>query len=226
MASIIYAFEDMTTEKGAKLKYAIMSIPVIYSIYLFKQGNMPMLYFIGSLTIIMLLMFMLKVMNNYHNKKPNVLPDFNILEHLLLTIKSIFIMAPMTLVCIFSGIWLCKIPVPFPPLILYIVVWSIIGAIFITFMMSYSQKFSIKDAYNLKTIGNNCVDIFIAVLFFLPQLIILNAIILVTFVYLFIKFWNIENIVFITMCSIVFCINIGIIANYLAQVEVDTLVHE
>ncbi len=117
-----------------------------------------------------------------------------------------------------------KIPIELPhvPLIFQIIVWSIIFSIVMTSYMSFSKYLKVQQAFNYKVIGESCIDVLVSFLFFVPQLVIANGILIGPVAYLFFFFhlpfnhWG-----FVLYCSMVFVINISILANFLAQASYE-----
>ena len=227
MASIKDALEESLADRVSWLKYVIYAIPVFVSYILFSKGIMAWFWFLAPLTALMLLTVLVQVINNVRNGKNYSLPTFNIIDFVVAYVKVIFSIVPVWGLCAWGATALAKIQIPIPvsniQMIYAAIIWLIFGAIMVTSLISYAKTQKVLDAYNLKTISNNCIDVLIAFLFFIPQTVVLNGIILAVICYLFGVFWNLENLVFIFICAMLITINIAVTGNYLAQIDYETI---
>lgn len=230
MASIKDAIDEAITDKNALIKYFIYAIPVFICYQLFSIGNMAWFYFLGFFTVLMLVTILIQSIHNVRNGNNYVLPTFNIFSFGLSAFKALFAIVPVTGIGIWLGKILVGIQIPIPldniQLIYSIIVWFILGSIMITSLILYAKTEHIKDAYNLVLISNTCIDILIAILFFVPQLIIVNAIIVGVIAYLFAVFWNLGNPVFIYTCCMALAMNIVITGNYFAQIDYEIVARD
>lgn len=225
MASIKDALEESLTDDFAIIKYFLFAIPVFICYQLFSQGNMGLFYFLGFFTLLMLVSILIQCINNVRNGKNYVLPTFNIIAFGVTAFKALFAVGPI----IGIGLWLgsliagIKIPIPLAniQLIYAIIVWLIMGSIMVTSIILYAKTEHIKDAYNLSLISNTCIDILVSILFFIPQLILVNGIIVGTIAYLFAIFLSLENPIFVYICSMALIMNIAITGNYFAQIDYE-----
>ena len=188
---------------------------------------MDWFWFVGVLTAWMLLSIVIKVFHNVRTMQNHTLPSFNPIELPFTAFKALFSVVPFWILFYSIGNKLMQIQIPIPltniQLIYSVIVWLLIGSIMITSLMSYAKDEKIKDAYNLVRISNSCIDILLSLIFFIPQIILVNGIILGIVVYLFSIFWNLDNFVFSYICSIALVINTVVIANYLAQLEYENI---
>ena len=153
------------------------------------------------------------------------MPTFNIITFCITAFKAIFAIGPI----LGLGLWIgnmlvaIKIPIPVPniQLIYAIIVWLILGSIIITSLILYSKTQHLKDAYNLVLISNTCMDILVAIIFFIPQLLLVNGLFIGIIAYLFAVFLSLENPIFIFLCSMAIAINVAITGNYLAQIDYE-----
>ena len=230
MASIKDAIEESISEQFVFVKYFIYAIPVFISYILFSKGNMGMFFVFAPLTFLMLATILIKTINNVCNEKNNILPTYNIFEFAWSAIKAVFAICPIFALCIWAGIMLTgiEIPVAIPniQLIYTITIWLIFGSIMLTSLIIYARKEQIIDAYNFLIISNSCIDILIAMIFFIPQLLIVNGLILGTIAYLFWIFFTLENPIFIFICSMGLVINIVATGHYLAQMDYENIAKE
>ena len=230
MASIKDAVEESITDDFAFIKYILYAIPIFICYMLFSQGNMGWFYFLGFFTLLMLITILIQCIYNVRNGQNYVLPTFNIITFIVSAFKAIFAVGPI----LGLGFWLgsliasIKIPIPLPniQLIYAIIVWLIVGSIIVTSLILYSKTQKIKDAYNIALISNTCIDILIAILFFIPQLALVNGLIFGTIAYLFAVFLSLENPIFIYICCMALAINVAITGNYFAQIDYELVPRE
>ena len=230
MASIKDAVEESITDDFAFIKYFLYAIPIFICYMLFSQGNMGWFYFLGFFTLLMLITILIQCIYNVRNGQNYVLPTFNIITFIVSAFKAIFAVGPI----LGLGLWLgsliasIKIPIPLPniQLIYAIIVWLIVGSIIVTSLILYSKTQKIKDAYNIALISNTCIDILIAILFFIPQLALVNGLIFGTIAYLFAVFLSLENPIFIYICCMALAINVAITGNYFAQIDYELVPRE
>ena len=225
MASIKDAVEESITDDFSFIKYILYAIPVFICYLLFKQGNMGWFYFLGVLTLIMLITILIQCIYNVRNGHNHVLPTFNIFTFGVSAFKAIFAVGPLIGLSLWLGslITSIQIPIPIPnmQLIYAIIVWLIIGSIVVTSLILYAKTQKIKDAYDFALISNTCIDILIAIIFYIPQLILVNGIIVGIIAYLFGVFFTLENPVFIFLCCMALVINVAITGNYFAQIDYE-----
>lgn len=225
MASIKDAVEEAINDDFAFVKYFLYAIPVFICYILFSQGNMGWFYFLGAFTVLMLISILITCIYNVRNGQNYVLPTFNIITFCITAFKAIFAIGPI----LGLGLWIgnmlvaIKIPIPVPniQLIYAIIVWLILGSIIITSLILYSKTQHLKDAYNLVLISNTCMDILVAIIFFIPQLLLVNGLFIGIIAYLFAVFLSLENPIFIFLCSMALAINVAITGNYLAQIDYE-----
>lgn len=226
MASIVDAFSEALNEDLSLLKISLYSIPVFFCANLFIKGRMGDFYFWGGLTTILLLGLLTQGINNVRMNRKEILtlnPVF-----LATSIgKSFVVMVPQILVWSIIASLLLKyvsIPIDLPhvPLIFSTIVWAVVGSILLTAYLSFAKYLKIAQGFNYKVILESCIDILISLLFFLPQLVIANAVLIGPVAYLFYFFqlpfthWG-----FILYCSLAFVVNISIMANYFAQASYE-----
>lgn len=225
MASIKDAVEEAINDDFAFVKYFLYAIPVFICYMLFSHGNMGWFYFLGAFTVLMLISILITCIYNVRNGQNYVLPTFNIITFCITAFKAIFAIGPI----LGLGLWIgnmlvaIKIPIPVPniQLIYAIIVWLILGSIIITSLILYSKTQHLKDAYNFVLISNTCMDILVAIIFFIPQLLLVNGLFIGIIAYLFAVFLSLENPIFIFLCSMALAINVAITGNYLAQIDYE-----
>lgn len=226
MASVVDAFNEALSEDLSFLKFAIYSIPVYFCVKFFLVGQMGMFYFYGAITAILLWGLLTQGINNVRMNRNEIL-TLNPLKLLNSIIRTFLAVVPTLVVWVTVGTLIVKnvkIPIELPhvPLIFQIIVWSIIFSIVMTSYMSFSKYLKVQQAFNYKVIGESCIDVLVSFLFFVPQLVIANGILVGPVAYLFFFFhlpfnhWG-----FVLYCSMVFVINISILANFLAQASYE-----
>ncbi len=225
MASIKDAVEEAITDNLAFVKYFLYAIPVFICYIMFSQGNMGWFYVFGFFTLLMLITVLIQCIYNVRNGKNYVLPTFNILTFIVSAFKALFAVGPLLGLALWIGNLLISISIPIPvpniQLIYAIIVWLILGSIIVTSLILYSKTQRIKDAYNITLISNTCMDILVAIIFFIPQLLLVNGLIVGIITYLFGVFLSLDNPFYIFLCCMALAINIAITGNYLAQIDYE-----
>lgn len=230
MASIKDAVEESITDNLAFVKYILYAIPVFICYNLFNAGNMGWFYFLGFFTLLMLISILIQCTYNVRNGQNYVLPTFNIFSFIATAFKALFAVGPILGISLWIGNMIAsiKIPIPLPniQLIYAIIVWLLIGSIVITSLILYSKTQKIKDAYNFVLVSNTCIDILVAIIFFIPQLLLVNGLIVGIIAYIFGVFFTLENPIFIFLCSMALVINVAITGNYFAQIDYELVPRE
>lgn len=226
MASIIEAVENVVQDKHSFIKCVFYAIPVVGAYKLFSIGNMPMFYFLSVVTILMLMTIVIKVFRNIRENNNAVLPSFNLFTFIWSAFKLIFALGPITALCIWGGIKLTQIQIPIPlpnmQIIYSVIVWLILGGIIVTALILYSKKESLKDAYNLKLISDNCISVLFALLLYIPQIAILNGLLIGSIVYLLYVFKQpMDHIALIIVSALSICASAAITGDYFAQIDYE-----
>lgn len=224
MASIIDAIEETIHDGHAFIKIFLYTVPVLITYTLFFNGNMGWCYFIGILTLLMLLTVLIKTINNVRNSKKYVLPTFNVFTFCYSSFKAIFAVLPISALCIWAASKIAgiQIPVDIPYFqITYATfVWLILGSIMTTSLIIYSKTEKIIDAYNFNLIQKHCIDILFAVITYVPQIAVFNAIIIGTVAYLLYVFKQpIDHPLLVVAIAVAFVLTVPITGNYFAQVD-------
>lgn len=231
MASIKDAFEESLQDNGAIIKYIIFAIPVYFCVQLYtnaKNGDLSAFWSLFSITFIILFGFMIICTTNVRNGKNEILPSFNIFAMLWSGIKGLVALGPSIaincwLASLVNGLLSNYIPEPNTLLVFQYIVWGIFGSIILTGYLCYAKSFKIVDAYNFKAISESCIDILIAVLFMIPQVLIANALLLLPVTYLIWIFFGIPHPVSIFYWSMILIFNLAMCGHYLAQVDYETI---
>lgn len=229
MASIIDCFQESINENMALVKIAAFSVPVYICIKLFMVGKMTAF---TTLTVIfgaLMLGVMTQGINNIRLNKSDIM-TLNPLKIGFALLKALVVLVPQGLVFGFIGhfcvMFLTSIPVQIEHynLIIMIIVWSIIGSILLTSYLSFAKYLRIPEGYNFAVISESCVDVFLSVLFFFPQVLFVNLFVFGPIYYLFRQF-NIpfEHWGFIAFASVAIVINFSMFTNYLAQASYEQI---
>ena len=222
MASIVDAFNEALSENMAIAKISLYAIPVYIVLHLFIVGRMSEFYCFAIIVGVTLLGLLTQGINNVRTNQREIL-TFNLLKLVKAIGYSFIVVVPQLLIFGTIGSLIVKnvsIPIELPhvPLIFQIIVWSIIFAIVLTSYLSFAKYLKILQGFNYATIFESCMDVFIGFLFFIPQLLLANVVLIGPIAYLFSYFkvpfthWG-----FIADCSAVIIINVSILSNYMAQ---------
>ena len=227
MASLKDSIDEAIAENTAFIKYPLLAIPICLTYEYFRQGNMNAFYISGIITSLIFLTFLIEIIYNTSNNKDHLLPTANIFKFLFAAIKVIIAIIPLTAAVVFFGIWLMKfqIPIELPNIqVIYsAIIWIILGAVILTSIVNYGKTKKIIDAYNIVVFYKHSIDLMILVLFLIPQLILMNGILVGTFVYLFSIFYKVDSIEFAYLCSLIAVFNITILGHYLAQAGYESI---
>lgn len=225
MASIVDALNDALNEDKSYFKIILYSIPVYFVVKLFLVGKMALFTFYGFIVGILLFGLLTQGINNVRMNKKEIL-TLNPLVLLISVLKTTVVIIPYFLVFGFLGKWITGIHIPIElphtQLIYAIIVWSILFSIVMTAYLSFAKYLKISQGFNLKVVAESCIDVLISFLFFIPQLIFANVVLVGPVAYLYFAFhlpynhWG-----FIAYCSAIFIVNISIMANYLAQASYE-----
>ncbi len=230
MASIKDAFEESIQDHNAILKYIIFAIPVFYCVNLYEKfsANSSTFMIVAGFTYLLLFGFMIKCTSNVQKGGDRVLPSFNIFSMLWDGIKGTVALGPLFAVCGWAAIYISGwiesyIPASNVLIAFKFVIGGLFASITLTGYLCYAKHFRIPDAYNLKIISDSCADIFIAVIFMIPQIILADAIILIPVSYIIWLFWGIPSPIAIFFWCIVSIFTIAMTAHYLAQLSYENI---
>ncbi|CCY63641.1 unknown [Clostridium sp. CAG:967] len=231
MASIKDAFEESYQDNLAFLKFIIFAIPVYYCVHLYTtavKGDLTGFWWMASITFLLLFGFLIKCTTNVRNGKDHVLPSFNIFNLFWAGIKGTIALGPSIavncwLATLVNGLIANYIPEPNTLKVFQCIIWGIFGSIILTGYLCYAKTFKIASAYDFKTISESCMDILVAVLFMIPQILLANAIILIPVTYIIWVFLGLPHPVATFFWSMVLIFNLGMIGHYLAQVDYEAI---
>ncbi len=225
MASIVDAFNDALGENLAYIKIIGYSIPVYFVAKWFLIGKIGQVVFWGSILSVFFLALLTLGIHNVRMSKREVL-SLNPIGLLKALVKAVVVLVPQGLIFGTLGYFLSQISIPIDlphvPLIYSIIVWSIIGSIILTSYLSFAKYLRVLQGFNYKVIFESCMDVLVSFIFFIPQLLLANVVLVGPVAYLYFFFnlpfthWG-----FVAYCSAVFVINISILANYFAQASYE-----
>ena len=222
MASIIDYCNETFSEHFAVLKFLVYAAPVYFVTNMFLVGDTKNFNFWAVALAVLFMGVLATGINNVRLNRTEIL-TFNIKRLFIAIVKGLVVVLPLGFVFYYLGsfiISLIKLPkeVPHGDLIVNIVIWVILASILLTSFLSFSKYIRIKDGYNFKAMLESCMDVFVSILFFSPQLLIANVI-FVGPVWCLFKFfnWPLNHWAFVAFCCLVFVINISILSNYFAQ---------
>ena len=227
MASIKDSVEEAFQDNNSLLKFILFAIP-LFIIVNYSQENIPGYNLWVILTSLLLFGFMLYCTYNVRAGESQVLPSFNIFSILLTGLKGIIALAPMAIVSIFLSKFIVNILTTYIPdesvvKVFSYIVYGICGSFVYTSYLLYATKFKIMDAYNIKSIFAYCVDVLVAILFMVIQVILVDAIMIAPVTYIIWLFFGIPHPVAIFFWSIIFIYTLAIVGHYLAQISYEII---
>ena len=228
MASLFDAVNDAVDEKFFLIKHIIYALPIFFCASLYINNNIGLFYFFAFPIIFIMFGLLSCGIENVRQNKREIL-TINPIKLLYTVFSLALAIVPLTAVMYFVGYCITafvKLPfdLPYLPVVFKSIVWILVGSIVLTSFLSFSKSSSIKNAYNFPVIFESCVDVFINILFLIPQLLILNGIIVGAVWYLFFYFkLPLTNPIFIFYCSFVSVFNISVLADYFAQASYELI---
>lgn len=232
MASIKDAFDESFQDTHAIIKYIIFALPVFYCIYLYTNNNMGGFWTMATITFLMLFGILIKCTANVRNGKDAVLPSFNIFGILWSGLKGTIALGPSIAINSWLAILVNQNLLPnifVEPNTLMVfqgIVWALFGSIMLTGYLCYAKTFKIADTYNFKTISESCIDILVAVLFMIPQVLIANAILIIPVSYVIWVFFGLPSPIANFYWSMVLIFNLAMCGHYLAQMDYEAIKKE
>ena len=230
MPSIKDAFEESAHDNHSFFKYIIFAIPVYYCINLYNNlsTNSQSFWIFAILTFLLLFGFMIKCTSNVQKGGVRVLPSFNIFSMLWDGIKGTVALGPLIALCGWVAVFLCGLIENYIPesnvlIAMKFVICGLFASIALTGYMCYSKNFRIADAYNIKIISESSADIFVAVIFMIPQILLADAIIVAPVTYIIWLFWGIPSPIALFFWSMVAIFTIAMTGHYLAQLSYENI---
>ncbi len=222
MSSVLDAFSDAIMEKAAPLKILVYAIPVFLAASSYIGGQTQAFNFWKFVTGALFLGALTFGIYCVRNSQEKVL-TLNPIELITALLKALLVIVPHLFIWYSVGSSALKyIPtvegVPHFDTIVQAVIWGIVGAIVLSAYMCFASNMHVPQGFNLKKIFNSCIDLFVCVFFFIPQLLIADAVLVFPVMYTFnylevpLTHWG-----FIWYCSMISVINLSVFANYLAQ---------
>lgn len=226
MASILSYVNESLGDNFAILKIGLYSLPVCYCAHLFLKGEIGGFYFWAVVFGIVFLGLITKAINNIRTNK-NEIFTINPIEIVKSIVLCVVAVVPQVLIFGLIGKILTtfiKLPVQIPhfQLIFDVIVWTLLGSIVLTSYLCFAKHMHVFQAFNYKAISESCVDILISLLFFIPQLLVMDAILVIPVIALCAQF-NLPytHFVFVLYYSVIFVLNISILSGYLAAVAFE-----
>ncbi len=228
MASIVDSLSEAFLDSFAPLKIVGFAIPVYFAVVSFMDGNLPMLYIWYGVISILFLALLTQGIYNVRRSKREILSlnPWALAKDLVKTIVAIL---PNVVVWVGAGFILAKnvvipINVDWAQTVFEWIVFIIVFAIVMTSYLSFSKTMKIMQAYNYKIIFDSCVDVLIALFFFVLQLAVVQVVLLgpVAYLYFFFKV-PFTHWTFLFYSSMVVVVDLSITANYLAQIAYECI---
>lgn len=226
MASMVDAFRDAFSEDFAYLKFVIFAIPVYFVVHFFMVGQTEMFQFCAPILGVLLFGLFTQAIYNVRTNRKEVL-TLNPIEGLLGLLKSLVVLIPNALVFGAIGFYLTKYNFPIDNVphfneIYHFIVWLLCGSIILTSYLAFAKFQSLKQGFNYKVIFESCPDVLLHLLFLIPQVAIVNLLLVGPVAYLYFYFKvPFDHWTFVAYCSAVGVINISILANYMAQASTE-----
>lgn len=222
MSSVLDAFCEAIMEKSALVKIIVYAIPIFLAAISFVSGQTASYNFWKILTLILYLGALTFGIYNVKHKKEIVL-TLNPVELFASLLKALLVLVPHILVWGILGLYISRLVPEVDSIahfstVVRIIIWSIAGSIVLAAYICFAADLKLGEGFNLPKILRSCVEIFVSVFFFLPQLLIADALIILPIMYTF-KYLNVAltHWGFVWYCSMVAVINLSVFANYLAQ---------
>ena len=228
MASIKDAFIDTFDDRFSLLYIVILSVPVFLCANLYLQGNMDLFWIIAAILAIIAYGALTNGIHA-HNERKDWFVTLNPLRIGWAVIKSLVVVVPQ------AAIWgaiawalttYVTIPLDVPNIqIIYsVIIWLIAADIIFSSYLLFAATFKIREGYNIKTIFTCGSEVMLSMIFFIPTMLIVNAVFLVPLWFLF-DFCEVPQTHwgFVGCCSFIAVVNIYIIASCLSQIASTSL---
>lgn len=231
MASIKDAFEEAIQDNGALAKYFLFAIPVYYCTNLYLNSDKSELFkfwIASAITFIFLFGVLIECTTNVRNGKDSVLPSYNIFNIFWAGIKGLVALGPIIAINSAIAYFLCNYITNYVAeantlLFLRCIICGVFGAIILTGYLCYARTFKILDTYNLKAISNSSMDILIAVIFMIPQILVADAVLIAPITYIVWIFFGIPHSIATFYWCMCLVFNLAMCGHYLAQVAYETI---
>ena len=229
MASIFNAVSEAFSEKLAALKFVIYSIPVYLCIELFVRNHTIVMNFWTLLVAVLLFALLTQGISNVRDNKDEIisLNPLSIIKNLAKCVVAVLPQALFYLYLAYHIVTNVKIPLEYDniDLIFNIIIYSFFGSVILTIYMSFIKYGKISDAYNYKVIFKSLMDVFFAFLFFIPQFVFVNLILVGPIAYLFYFIFHIPftNWGFLFCVALAVIVDVSVTANYFAQMSYEQI---
>lgn len=225
MASIVDALNDALNEDKSYFKIILYSIPVYFVIKLFLVGKMSLFIFWGGIVAVIFLGLLTQGINNVRMNKKEIL-TLNPIGLLKSIFKTAIVSVPLVITLGWLGKLLTEVHIPIElphtQFIYSIIVWAILFSIGLTGYLSFAKYLKVAQGFNLKVIAESCIDVLVSFMFFIPQLVFANIVLVGPVAYLYFIFHlPFDHWGFVAYCSAMIVVNISIMANYLAQASYE-----
>lgn len=226
MASVVDSFNEALSEDLSYLKIILYSVPAYFCAKFFLIGQMDLFYFYVPLALVFYFGLMTNGVNCVRMNRKEIL-TLNLVRLVTSILKTCCVLIPQCLLFGFIGYLITGVisvpsEVPHLALIINIIIWSLLGSFVLTAYLSFAKYLDISQGFNFKAIFESSIDVFLSLLFFIPQLLIADVLLVGPVAYLFSFFqlpfthWG-----FVSYCSMVFVVNVSMASNYLAQIAYE-----
>lgn len=222
MASIKEAFDSTIGESFTGLKLLLWAIPLTYCRDVISSGGLSFIAtcILGAFSLLFI-GFLAESAYNAIDKKPVIVPGFNILTMALNGFKTIFALGIYVAIAYFGAtiansyinlgehkVWQDTIQV---------LIWFLFLSLPVSALMVYARKLDLFDAFNLKKIFQVMGDTFLMFSYLVIKLFLLSLIVIGFISYMFWLFVGLENGLINFIWSIAILYNLIIGVNYIAQ---------
>lgn len=228
MASIVDSLSEAFLDTFAPLKLVGFAIPVYFAIVSFMDGNLPMLYLWYGVISVLFLALLTQGIYNVRRSKREIL-SLNPWALAKDLVKTIVAVLPNAVVWFGAAYLIAQnvtipVEVDWAQKVFTRVLFSIVFAIVMTSYLSFAKTMKVVQAYNYKVIFDSCVDVLIALFFYVLQLALVQVVLFGPVAYLY-SFFRVPftHWTFLFYSSIVAVVDLSITANYLAQIAYECI---
>ncbi len=226
MISIIDSVKEVLTERFSILKLLCIILPSYYCFILYNQSKIEVAIFniIAYITLFFTIGILIQISGNVINEKLVTIPPINPVKLALSSIKGIVGLGPIIFISIIAANYVCSFINAAPQVenIIKIIVWLIALSLILTSYLSFCEKERIIDAYKIFSILKKSGDIFILLVLYIIQLILVNVVTSGVIGYIIVLLFGTEQF-FIFFLVFAFVINLAIAAHYFANAYTNSL---
>lgn len=228
MASIGDSLNEAFLDSFAPVKLIGFAIPVYFAISSFIDGNLPMLYIWEAVIAVLFLPLLTQGIYNVRRSKREILSlnPLTLVKDLAMALVAI---VPNAIIWIGAGYLIVKnitipVEVSWAQITFECIVYIIVSSIVMTSYLSFAKTMKVVQAYNYKVIFDSCVDVLIALFFYVLQLALVQVVLFGPVAYLY-SFFRVPftHWTFLFYSSIVAVVDLSITANYLAQIAYECI---